>query len=91
MTGSNANIEALGHITYDGKIFSRFQEKEGGMRVELGDAATYHVKGLGSTSFEMSPSDVLESDSVLYVTYLMKSLISVSCMIDLQCLTKFDG
>jgi hypothetical protein len=34
------------HMTYDRKIFSRFQEQEGGMCVELGDDATYLVKGL---------------------------------------------
>jgi hypothetical protein len=39
------------HMTYDKKLFNRFQEQEGGMRVELGDDATYPMKGLGSISF----------------------------------------
>jgi hypothetical protein len=39
----------------------------------------------------MPSSDVLELDSILYVPNLTKSLLSVSCMIDLQCLAKFDG
>jgi hypothetical protein len=41
------------HMTYDRKIFNRFQEQEGGMLVELGDDAMYPVKGLGSISFQM--------------------------------------
>jgi hypothetical protein len=36
------------HMTCDRNIFSVFQEQEGGFHVELGDDATYLVKGLGS-------------------------------------------
>jgi len=39
------------HMTYDRKIFNKLKEQEGGLRVELGDDATYLVKGLGSISF----------------------------------------
>jgi hypothetical protein len=39
------------HMTYDRKLFNKLQEQEGGMSVELGDDATYPVKGLGSISF----------------------------------------
>jgi hypothetical protein len=50
------------HMTYDKKIFNRFQEQEGGMLVELGDDAMYPMKGLGSISFQMPSGDVLELD-----------------------------
>jgi hypothetical protein len=43
----------VGHqdMTYDKKLFSKLQEHEGGMRVELSDDATYLVKGVDSISF----------------------------------------
>jgi hypothetical protein len=41
---------ALRCMTYDMSLFRRFQEQEGGMCVELGDAATYLVRGVGSIS-----------------------------------------
>jgi hypothetical protein len=47
-------------MNYDEKIYSRLQEKEEGMRVELGDDATYLVKGLDSISFRIHSSDILE-------------------------------
>jgi hypothetical protein len=50
--GWYVDIGALRHVTYDKKIFSRFQEEEGGMLAELGDDVTYLVKGLGSISFQ---------------------------------------
>jgi hypothetical protein len=57
----------LRHITYDKKIFSELQEQKGGTLVELSDDATYHVKEMGSISFQMASGDVLELDFVLYV------------------------
>jgi hypothetical protein len=39
------------HMTYDRSLFNRIQEQEGGMSVELGDDATYPVRGVGSISF----------------------------------------
>jgi hypothetical protein len=50
------------------------------MSVELGDDATYPMKGLGSISFWMPSSDVLELNDVLFVPGLKKNLLSVSCM-----------
>jgi hypothetical protein len=44
--------EASRHVTYDSFIFSKIQEKEGGMIVELHDDATYPMRGVGSISFE---------------------------------------
>jgi hypothetical protein len=49
------------------------------------------VKRMKSISFQMSSSDILELDSLLYVPDLTKSLLSISCMTDLQSLTKIDG
>jgi hypothetical protein len=82
---------AYKHMDYDKNIFSRFQEQEGGLCVELGDDSTYLVKVLVLKCFQMYSSDVLYLDSILYVHELMKSLFSFSCMLYSQCLTKFDG
>jgi hypothetical protein len=68
------------HMTYDRSLFNRFQEQEGGMSVELGDDATYPVRGVGSISFQMPSGDVLELSDVLFVPSLKKNLLSVSCM-----------
>ena len=79
------------HMTYEEKVFNRFQEQEQGMVVELGNDAMYPMMGLSSISFQMPLGDVLELDFVLYVPDLMKSLLSVPCMTNLQCLAEFDG
>jgi hypothetical protein len=49
--GWYVNSGALRHMTYGRTIFNKFQEQEGGMHVDLGDDATYLVKGLHSISF----------------------------------------
>ena len=43
-------------------LFSRIQEEERDMTVELGKDATYLVRGVGSISFQMLSSVVLELD-----------------------------
>jgi hypothetical protein len=53
------NNGASRHTTYDRKIFNKFQEKEKGMIVDLGEDAMYLVKGLGSISFHMPSGDVM--------------------------------
>lgn len=58
---------------------------------ELGDDATYPMRGLGSISFHMPSSDVLEFNDVLFVTRLMKNLLSISCMVKLKCKVAFEG
>jgi hypothetical protein len=60
------------------------------MQVELGGNATYLVIGMGSISFCMPSSDVLELDDVLYVPGLTKNLLSISAMTDLRCVAEFD-
>jgi hypothetical protein len=67
-------------MTYDRSLFNRFQEQEGGMSVELGDDATYPMRGVGSISFQMPSGDVLELSDVLFVPGLKKNLLSISCM-----------
>jgi hypothetical protein len=42
------------------------------MNLELGDDATYPVKGLDSISFQMTSSQVLELKDVLFVLGLKK-------------------
>jgi hypothetical protein len=61
------------------------------MHVQLGDDAMHPMKGLGSISFEMPLGDILELDFVLFVLDITNSLLSVSCMTNLQCLVEFDG
>jgi hypothetical protein len=56
------------------------------MSVELGDDATYPMRGVGSISFQTPIGDVLELSNVLYVLGLKKNLLLVSCMEDLQCM-----
>ena len=47
------------------------------MSVELGDDATYHVRGLGSISFQMNSSDVLEMRDALFVLGLKRNPLSI--------------
>jgi hypothetical protein len=83
---------ALRHMTYDRSLFNRIQEQEGGMSVELGDDATYPMRGVGSISFlDTFIGDVLELSNVLFVLGLKKNLLSVSCMEDLHCMAEFDA
>lgn len=55
------------------------------MSVELGNDDTYAMKGLGSISFLVPLSDVIELNDVLFLPALKKKFISISCMIDFQC------
>lgn len=89
--GWYADSGASRHMTYEEKVFNRFQEQEQGMVVELGNDAMYPMTGLSSISFQMPLGDVLKSHYVLYVPNLMKCLLSVYCMTDLQCLAEFEG
>jgi hypothetical protein len=79
------------HMTYDKSLFSRIQEQEGGMTMELGDDATYPVRGVGSISFWMPSGDVLELDHILLVPGLRKNLLSISCMTDIHWRVAFEG
>jgi hypothetical protein len=65
------------HMAYNKSLFNKFQEQEGGMCVELGDDATYIVKGLGSISFQMPLGDVHELNDVLFVLGLKKNILLI--------------
>ena len=43
---------ALRHITYDRFLFSKFEEQEGGMSMELRDDVSYYMREVGSISFQ---------------------------------------
>jgi hypothetical protein len=51
---------ALRHMTCGKKIFTKFQEQERGMNMELSDDATYPMKGLASISFLMPSNDIIK-------------------------------
>jgi hypothetical protein len=53
------------------RAFSKLQEQEESMQVELGDDATYPIAGVGSISFQMPSSDILELTGILYVLGVM--------------------
>jgi hypothetical protein len=59
--------------------------------VDLHNDATSLVIEIGYGSFHMPSFDVIGLDDVLYILGLMKSLLLVSCMRDLQYITKLDG
>jgi hypothetical protein len=54
-----------------------------------GNDSTYPVTRVGSVSFHMPSSGILELNDVLYVPSLTNSLLSGSCMIGLQCMVEF--
>jgi hypothetical protein len=76
--------EASRHMTYDKSLFSRIQELEGGMTVELGDDATYPMTGIAFISLQRPSSDVLELSDIILVPTLKKNLLSVSCMTNVE-------
>ena len=47
------------------------------MHVELGDDATYAIKGVGSTSFQLDSRIVLHIEEILFVPGLKKNLLSI--------------
>jgi hypothetical protein len=64
--------------TYDRPLFSRFQEQEEGMSKELVMMSLRPVRRVGSISFQMPSSDVLELSDILFVHVLKKNLLLVS-------------
>jgi hypothetical protein len=59
--------------------------------MELGDDATYLLRGVGSISFQMPSGDVLELDHILLVPSLRKNLLLVSCMTYIHWRVSFEG
>jgi len=58
-------IGELRHMSYDKPLFNILQKQEGGMSLELGD--DYPLRGFGSISFQMSSSDSLYLNDILFV------------------------
>jgi hypothetical protein len=69
----------------------RIRSKREGMTMELGDDATYPVRGVGSISFQMPLRDVLEMDHILLVPRLRKKLLSISYMTDIDWRVAYEG
>jgi hypothetical protein len=59
--------------------------------VEFGNDATCPVIGSGPVSFLIASGDVFELDDVLYIPGSTKSLLSISWMTNLQCMSEFDS
>lgn len=81
----------LRHMTYVKSLFSRIQEQEGGMILELGDDATYLLRGSNSISFWIPSSGVLEISYILFVPSLRKNILSIYCMTNIQWRVSFEG
>jgi hypothetical protein len=71
-------------MNYDRILFNGPQKKEGGMRLELGDDASYPVKELGFISFQIPSGVVLELNDDLCIPSLKKNILSFSCIIEHQ-------
>jgi hypothetical protein len=65
------------HMITNKSTFSRLEEQDSNMQVELGDDAKYSVIGMGSISFCMLAEKVIELHEVLYVHGLSKNLLSI--------------
>ena len=50
--------------------------------MELGDDASFEIKGIGSVSFQLVSRVVLHIENILYVPGLTKNLISVGVLED---------
>jgi hypothetical protein len=61
------------------------------MGVVFGDDATYIVTGVGSISFQIFSSDVLEFNDVPIVISFKSNILLVSCMTILQWRVSFQG
>ena len=64
-------------ITGNKEILSDFRKKNFSVQVELGNEASYAIKGTGSVKFQLKCGSMLHLEEVLYVPGLKKNLISV--------------
>ena len=56
--------------------------KKFSMQVELGDDATYEIKGVGSASFQLNCGGLLHIEEIMFVPGLKKNLLSVAVLED---------
>ena len=68
------------HITGYKEILSDFRKKNFSVQVELGNEASYAIKGIGSIKFHLKCGSMLHLEEVLYVPGLKKNLISVAVL-----------
>jgi hypothetical protein len=59
--------------------------------MDLGDDATYPMRGFVSISFHMLSGDVLASTDILFFPSLKKNVLAGSCMKDVQWRVSFEG
>lgn len=59
--------------------------------IEVGDNAKYKAVGLSTVAFRKGSYDLLEVKDMLYVSRLMKDLLSISQMEDKGLTITFDG
>ena len=78
-------------MAFERSLFSRIQEQEGDMTIELVDDATYFMRGVGSISFQIASCDVVKLSDILFVSSLRKKLLSFSCMIDIHGRVSLEG
>jgi hypothetical protein len=70
------------HMTGDKNVLADFKQVQFSSQVELGDDASYAIKGIGSTSFQMVSGVFLQIENIHYVPGLTKNLISVEVLED---------
>ena len=59
-----------------------FRKKPFTVQVELGNDASYEIKGVASTSFLLDSSTILHINDILYVPGLKRNLLSVGVLGD---------
>ena len=58
-------------IGYKSVLFN-FRKKSFIVQVELGDGASYEIKGIGFTSFQLDSGSIIHIDEIMYVPRLKK-------------------
>lgn len=61
---------------------TNLKEKKFSVQVELGDDATYEIKGVGSASFQLNCGGLLHIEEILFAPRLKKNLISFTVLED---------
>ena len=74
--------DASRHMTRNKDILAYLKQVRFSSQVELGDDASYEIKGIGSVSFQLVSGVVLHIENILYVPGLTKNLISVGVLED---------
>eukprot|EP00253_Pinus_taeda_P013214 PITA_13214 len=70
------------HMTGDRDLFSDLEDKDLGVRIEMGDDGRYSATGIGTISFERESGKTFVLKEVMHVPGLKKNLISVVMLED---------